>query len=49
MVYFFNDVNKLTAAAKLLGKIGGKKGTGKSKRRSKSHYRKMVAARRKKR
>ena len=28
-----------------MGKIGGKKGIGKSKRRSDAHYKKMVAAR----
>ena len=38
-------MNKLSDAAKLLGSVGGKHGVGKSKRRSKSHYRKMVAAR----
>jgi len=38
-------VNKLSQAASLMGKIGGKRGTGKVKRRSKAHYRKMVQAR----
>jgi hypothetical protein len=41
-------MNKLSQAASLMGKIGGKHGTGKVKRRSKAHYKKMVEARRKK-